>query len=413
VVVVVAIALAMTRSHAAADEAAFQEQLRLARQEGIPTTAAEYAAHVPTATPAENAGPFYRQLKTILHKESGRKTDLTAVDQDVIFHPTAKSRAAAESVLANHHEAIVIVTKAVQLPKCWFDRKWSDGPGVPLPEYADMKEAAKLLAIRGSLAAGRGDSAAALADARRIFVIAGHAGSEPHAISRLIRDGAYHVGMRDVAYWAFMHPDQPAYREALKKALDEMPRPNLREEHLDHLYTILWLMENSTTPQGRAKIGLREEDMGAAEKVLPVLLSRSKARAQVVKAERDYWAALIAPQKDRRALIEQATSDLYKAMLAYPTAASVYEALSAGEDGTIEREPEWEARKLEYEAFLRALDGKGIARSIRTADLRSPFDGKPLSYRYDGKQVVMGVSGFESDSKPVLLKIPPDKAFGR
>ena len=106
------------------------------------------------------------------------------------------SLAAAQSLLAARRGELGVLEEAVKRPKCWFDRNWSDGPGVLLPEYADMKEAAKLLAIRGSVAANRGDWASALADVGRVFVIARHAGTEPHVISRLVRDGAYSIGIK-------------------------------------------------------------------------------------------------------------------------------------------------------------------------------------------------------------------------
>ena len=90
--------LAVSKAAAARDEAAFQEQIRLARAEGIPTTAAEFAATVPTAKPTENAAPLYRKLK-LLDRE---KADVTEVERTLIFHPTPANVAAAQAILSNH-----------------------------------------------------------------------------------------------------------------------------------------------------------------------------------------------------------------------------------------------------------------------------------------------------------------------
>jgi hypothetical protein len=394
---------------ASQDEAAFQEQLRLARAEGLPTTAAEYAALVPKASPEENAAPLYREMGRIANGPIGSKTDVAVVNRELIFHPGAPAVAAAESLIKLHRRQIELAADAAKLPKCWFDRDWRLGAAVLFPEYAQMKSAAKLLAVRGSLAANRRDAEAALADCRGIFAIADHAGQEPHGISRMVREAIYVIGLQNLTYWAFAHRDQSAYRAAIKRAIDAFPRPNVKDEHRDSLFLVLSMIELTSTTEGRTNLGLREEDIGWAEKVIPILKSRADAKPQIVKAMRDKWAALDRPPKDRAALIDKATKDLDKALFAYPTAADIYEKLTSGGDSRFEREAAWEARKQQYIAALRALDEPRIPTTIRTDDLLSPFDGKPLSYRYDGKQIVISISGYDNDSGPVFLKIPPDE----
>jgi hypothetical protein len=156
---------------------------------------------------------------------------------------------------------------------------------------------------------------------------------------------------------------------------------------------------------------LRESDVGQDERIVPIFLSQAKARVEIVRAERAYYAALGRPSKDRQQLLDQAKLNLSKSFFAFPTAANIYENLNSGQGQTNDREAVWEARRQQYAALLRALDGPVVPRSVKTSDLLSPFDGKPLKYSYDGKQIVITVSGFESDSKPVQLKIPPDKAL--
>jgi hypothetical protein len=66
----------------------------------------------------------------------------------------------------------------------------------------------------------------------------------------------------------------------------------------------------------------------------------------------------------------------------------------------------WIAREQTYEALIRALTEKSIPKTIRTSDLKSPFDGKPISYRFDGRQIVISVSTGSTDV--VDLRLPRD-----
>ena len=69
----------------------------------------------------------------------------------------------------------------------------------------------------------------------------------------------------------------------------------------------------------------------------------------------------------------------------------------------------FEAGRQTYVALARALNTHPIPTTIRTDDLLSPFDGKPLSYKYNGKEIVIQVSGKPGPGgKSPVLKIPPD-----
>lgn len=402
------------KANADRDEAAFQAQLRLAREEGLSTTWQEFAATIPTAAPSENAAPLYRTLRQIKRNRTDKR-DLNAIDLQLIFHPGATTRSDAATLLAAYRDELGVADKAVLLPKCWFDRDWSQGLAVLMPEFADMKQVARAVALRGSLAADRGNVDAAIADARRVFAIARHAGQETTQISHLVGEAIYLIGVRDLAFWSLVHRDRPAYREALEKALDDIPQPDVRVENRSDLFCVLSVIDLCATPEGRKELGLREEDIGAGEKIFPLLISRSQARIRIVKAERSYWAALSRPRAERASLISDARMDLNMALLAFPTAATVYSALNSGaDDGATDREAAWQARKLQYVALLRALrDPKTTPRKIKTSDLLSPFDGKPLTYTFDGAQIVISVSGYANDSGPAQLKVPPDKALGK
>ncbi len=410
VALVVAIPLCVKVYHGRQEEAAYREQLRFARAEGLPTNAAEFVALIPTAKPSENAAPLYRRLQVAVKTPPGFVTvDFAKLDRALIFDPSAKTVAEVKKQLAFYKPRLDLVDLAVQRGRCWFDRRWQ-GAATLFPEYAYMNTAAKLVAMRGSLAAHEGRVADAIEDAARVGRMAFHVGEEPHANSRLVRESIYKIGLRNLAYWAFVHRGERAYGDALARTVEGFPWPDLKDEHRRDLYDVLSLVELCSTSEGRDALGLREEDVPkGAEQIFSFLLSRSKSRIKMVEAVRASWAALDRPSEERGPLLAAAKGDLYKALLAFPTAAKVYELLHGGSMGDPpDREVAWVARHQQDEALARALQGPKIPRTLTTHDLRSPFDGKPLAYEFDGKQIRITVSGSEEAGGPKTLKVPPD-----
>ena len=378
------------------------EQLQLARNEGIPTNATEYLAMIKAANDQENAAPIYQALRSHRpNSEHVRKAYLTLLSKGYSDD--------AQRVLGENAEALELIDKAVLRPRCWFDRPWERGAAVLLPELADMKFVAKLVSLRGAVAASRGDTRAALADANAIFVIAKHSGEEPHAISHMVRDVIYMIGLHALADWSFRFRN-PEYITELKKRLAAFPEPDLRAEQAGELWNALSLIELMRTPQGRSEIGIKESDMPAIERAAPLIFNQGAARVNMVKHFREYWAALNDPKKND-AKLTQAMDDMERDMIAFPAAADVYSKLSSGgETGgslssyALDRINQHTARVQQYTAVVRALSEKVIPRKIRTDDLPSPFGGPPLEYRFDGKQIV--IEGPGPDRKLTILGDP-------
>ena len=270
-----------------------------------------------------------------------------------------------------------------------------------------MKSGAKFLALRGSVAAHEGNVRSALEDSRRLFVIARQAGEEPTQIANMVRESIEQIGLRELATWAYVHHDQPAYLQALKKVVDDLPRPDLKNEHRGDLFMVLSLIDLTSSKEGRRELGLKDNDIGT-ENLMPLFFSRSKARVQIVKAERDYWSALDLPATTRKPALEDADRRIETALMAYPTA---YRSNYGGYTFNSEREEVWEARRLTYLALLRALAAKTLPPSIKTGDLHSPFDGKPLTYHFDGRQVVIEVSDGGHPGLIRPFKLPLDSAL--
>lgn len=394
------------------DDVAYQEQLRLARAEGLPTTGPEFVAYIRTAKPEENAAPLYARYATSVASKSGpRAPDFDALDNALTFDPNARNVHAARKECEAYAAQLELIDQAARLPRCWFDRDWT-GVATLFPEYAKMKSAAKVVALRGSIAAHEGRPTDAIEDARSVFVIATHAGEEPHMIARLVQEAIYRIGLKHLAAWAFVHRDRPEYARALHAATDALPRPQLKDEHRGDLYDVLSMIELCATPQGRAELGLREEDVPqGAERLFSLLLSKSKARITIVKAARAKYAALDLPVGQRGAAMAAATDEMGQALLAFPTAAHLLGVLSSGgiTSPEADREQSWIARHQMDVALARALQHRTIPKALDTRDLRSPFDGKPLAYTFDGQQIGLEVSGYGPAGGPSPLRFPRDE----
>jgi hypothetical protein len=380
------------------------EQLRLARADGIPTNAAEFSALIQKAEPSVNAASHYRNFASYRI----RNDESHALASDLPFDSSAANMAKAESHLTKSKKALAIADEAVKLPRCWFDRNWNEGIAVLLPEFSEMRLAAYLLALRGSVAASKGDHTAAIENARKIFVISKHAGEEPHGIGAMVRESIEGIGIRSLAYWSFANRDQQKYSVAMKKAIDEMQPPNLKRENAGELWSVLSTIELTSTKQGLKVLGIKEEDgPNVSERIVAFFKSKNSAKAAIVKSQRTYWKALGSPQTSQVGLIESAVTKQNEAMIAFPFALKVYGIIGSDSTQVSNRISNWEAKRQQFIALWRALKDKEIPNSIETSDLLSPFDGKPVNYKFDGKQITIQVSGYERIGESKGIKVPP------
>ncbi len=383
----------LKRSGATEDERLAQVQLKLAHAEGLPTTAAEFTATIPAAPPLENAAPLYRKLHAAMPSDKKSDTAMSRLLTSLPFDPSPQAKTRAEEILGKYKPVLDLTDQAAALPRCWFDRNWSDGLAVLFPEFPDIITASKALALRATFESNEGRTAASIADIQRIFTLTRHLDEEPNEITRMVGDRLFSTGIRQLTYCTFTHPGIDAYRQALRRAIANMPRPNLKDEHRMDLYSMLEFIDLCATPEGRAKIGLREEDLPSGPSIIG-FFAPSHPRASIIEAGRRIWAAYDLPADQVQAQVDAATMDQLQALLAYPIAAKVYTSLTGGTGDVTQRLKDNEARRQEYEAALRALAGRDPAKTIRTKDLLSPFDKSPLTYLFDGKQITISVGGY-------------------
>ncbi len=381
-----------------------KEQLRLAWADGLATNAEELESTIPTAKDEENAAPFYRRMRGAA---SGfQRTEL--VDLDLIFNPIPKSVADAEAHLTTNRAVLDLADQAIRLPICWFKRNWRPGAALWFPESMDMRAAARLVALRGSRAAHRGDAVEAIRNANEMFAIARHVEFEPFRMNG--QETVYRLGVRELAFWAYTHPDQPVYRDALRRALDSFPRPDLKAERRGDLFILLSVLDLSESQEGLRSLGFKADDMPPPVAYLPALvIGKTSARLTFIKQERARRAAIDLPPAQREAVFDDVTEKERRASYAFPAIRQMFSIEDGGlfqSDELNDREVNWKAGIAEYEFLLKLLSLPQAPRSGTAEGIVSPYDGTPLTFSFDGRRLAIAVGrGSARDYR--RLFIPP------
>jgi hypothetical protein len=372
-----------------AGEAEFQAQLRLARLESLPTTVAAFEATLPKVSPEDNAAPIYRKLARL--DPAWRR----AIDPDLSFVwvRNTKIEATVRSSVKKAKDALALIDAAAAKPKCRFELDWDTANPLFIPGVSSLKDAAKLLLVRGSLSSVAGEHASALADAKAILRIASHIDSPSGHFIFLVGEVIRHIGLQFIASLALRYPDQLAYRQVLKDVVANWEAPRLKQIFRGELVEIFKFIECAVA-----------EKPGASAKESSIQLS-FQAKANVVRAVRKRWAAFDAPEASRSDLTREAAKDLVKALEEVPWLAKLYDgAFGYGEFESVKNNA---CRRVAYQALLRALEQPTLPKTIKTDDLLSPFDKKPVTYKYEKGRILIEVSRSTTDWRPYRLEIGP------
>lgn len=403
--IVIATPLILLKIRRVQDDAKFEAELRAARAVGLPTTIAEFEALLPVVQDSENAGPIYQRMKHVTGQ-----IDPFIVVRELLYDKKPTSVTAARDVLSKGDSYLILAEQATKLPHCRFKRDWNLGLAVLMPEFAEIKYCAKLMLLRGTLAADT-SPAAAIEETRKIQVMARHLREEPHAITQLVANSLDWYACRQLAEWGFK-TRKIEYLDALEAAVGRIPEPNLKAMHALDLVDILSLVELCATPEGQKKLGLKPEDVdtGLAGKILPLVQSESEGRIRIVRGARNYWQALDLPIAKRAPAADAAVLERTQGLISFPLAFKLY-GMFTGDDANLEVNlpRKIEADKLSYRMLIGALKKAPIPKSTPSGNFKSPWDGTPLTYEFDGRQIVIRCS--RGNGEFTSLKIPADSAF--
>lgn len=371
-------------------ERQYQEQLALARKDGIPTTPEEFDALIPRAEPHENAALHYRKL-------DGANFELSICESlqfKLIREPTNEVRQQAEKYLETHGQTLAHLDAATDLPKCWFERDPRKAglsrTGSPSHAYS----AAPILALRGTLKMLDGDPEAAIADADRIAKMGLHFGQEPTPAAESIRSNMESKTLRAIADWCFARRGDATYLRALnerigrfQKSMDERPIPAV------WVVNGAYALERVWTSAGRKELGLKDTTLSQN---IRLALAPSATKANIMAGLREVTRVSALRQEDRTAAMSSARLNL--SLAAIPLAGIVdFLAPELGDSRELFREI-W----VFYRALGRAFAQTEIPKQLDTSDLISPATGKPVDYSFDGYRIKIGMRDFV-----VKYEIPP------
>ena len=166
--------------NAAADYEAAQ---RAAKEAGLEL---DFKRALPTAPPEQNAGPDYRAFVAWARSADKAEREAYGIAASGRVGSRLVSDTEASQAIAAIRPALEIAERALTKPKCAFERDWSDPVGTLLPEYADMKQLAKIMASEARLHAKAGRREATLRALTGIRRVSEHADDEPILIATLV-----------------------------------------------------------------------------------------------------------------------------------------------------------------------------------------------------------------------------------
>jgi hypothetical protein len=155
-----------------------------ARHLGLALTAADVRRQFPLSIQG-NAAPTYRQALRLI--PASKESDGQALTDYLEPGRPAAQRQAAQAVLARSGELLRLAQAAARQPVCNFERDYAIGVDLPFPEFAGIRQLARLVAAQSVAKIETNDPMGALAAVRTGILIAQHAGQETLLIPYLVR----------------------------------------------------------------------------------------------------------------------------------------------------------------------------------------------------------------------------------
>lgn len=200
------------------------QEMRYMRWEGIALT--PHALEMPVVAPEDNAAPLYRAIARELaaSRLSAEESDLLESRLQVA-QPVPADIEAGRAALARRRALMDLVHKAAASPDCRFQRDWTLGPSLQLPEYAVMRQAARLVRAEAAVMEAEGRITEAATTLGLLFNVADHASSDPILLAYLADCAIRRIALQGLQDLLQSHPDAATAR-AVRGVLSHGPRPN-------------------------------------------------------------------------------------------------------------------------------------------------------------------------------------------
>ncbi|MBS1708305.1 MAG: hypothetical protein JSS65_06230 [Armatimonadetes bacterium] len=382
---------ATSQVKASKEQSELDHELDLARKAGLPTTPEEFEATLPVAKLEDNAAPV---LGILGSKAVPLIKDREELAYRLTFAPDDATKKTVRDELAKQDYYLRLGDACCQKLTYRALRDYSLGAAIPLPDTSQLKNIANLFLLRARLQDAEGHPERALADISRARRLATFATSDCMMIMRVIGEGMEMSSLQTLAELTFKHRDNEQYREAFQRIAETVAVLDVRDDYRFDLVEVLSLIRLCETEQGRRQLGLTAEDSAIppAGQALSKLQSPLVAKAKIVRGTRMKWEALAEEDGARYAA---GLREMWQGMVSFPLAAKVIEPIDndASEPGLPEILYSRRANVLKWRAAARALAGTVVPQQIKTDDLVSPYDSKPIRYAFDGHQIEISTGG--------------------
>ncbi len=183
-------------------------ELDAARREGVLFSPPDLrpAQRIPQS---QNAAPLYLQIDAALRGRSKSVKDEDNRVNKLVRSKNPAEKELARQILDRRAKELALAEQAVERPFCRFDRQWELGPKLMLPEYASMREIARLLAARAFLESDSGNVQAAFRTISIGTRMGRQAGEDPIILAMLINVFIYTLMDSAFQEVALAHKNDP------------------------------------------------------------------------------------------------------------------------------------------------------------------------------------------------------------
>lgn len=369
------------------------KEIELARRAGLPVEVKDLRPAKPIPDD-QNAAVVYRPFCAHIQEAFKKKKDLTKA-LDALFKGSAdanQSKLATDTVNENR-ESLNEVVAASRRPFCDFHYRYEMGASLLLPEFAQAKDAARLLRTRAYLEARTGKVELALEDLAAIERIGHHMGQTPMLIAALVQfalDGIAQAEFTDVLQTC--SHDASMLVKANKVLAEFGPPPDLRYAFRGEVAMGRIMIQSVKSTNDIAALGDGRND--SPDIPLPASM-RDGSEANMLAAWRQIYTEMPNDQRDWRGMrkLFKKVNDRMETdqSLANKLALVVFPSL----DGTALALASHHARQNLSATTIRLLQDRLRSGSFPSALPNygplsiDPFDGKPLRYRHEGTGFVL------------------------
>lgn len=183
-----------------------EKTLARIEESGGPLTLADLEKEYEESLRGKNGAKYYRAASELM-EENDRPYELRE-ELPIAYRERAalgkrlspEVMKKAEVYLESNKEFLNLVEKGASCESCVFDLNFTDGAGMPLPHLGKMRDAGRLLKLRGLIEATNGNTERAIETATISFKLAGSLKKEPILISALVRKAILETAVAQVEY---------------------------------------------------------------------------------------------------------------------------------------------------------------------------------------------------------------------